>query len=1130
MKAISWIPFLFLFIGLQQTLVAQGTSVAIIADVKFKFNLESEISRLAADIESDLSTHVIIHGVDEGFATPESIRAYIKNLYRTQGLRGTILIGDIPAAKYGDFMSYAPFLTDAFYEDLDDDCWADPDGNGIYNISLDENGDGTDEYLLKAYIGEHNREVWSGRLTPPRSIPLADRVELLKRYLDRDHLYRTGVISYARGLIYSETVSSDDSATIVARAEQIFEGSWLYHKEQGDTLIQCQAADPVSQKDRWLDALGDSVEYAFINVHGTPTNQWFGGSSLLYYSDYRDAPVNACVVDLASCSNGDFSDPDYLAGWVLFGGASLIVKANTTVVGQVGTPRPDPDQRLLSLGQTFGDLGLAYVLSNDPGVLFGDPTLRLRSRGTGPVLEYDTSATVLPTETVQSVPTQYQGGLVRLTNRGDQPVQTYLRIVSLTSINGRRPDIQCSFSLPEFKESFVFDTPLVLQPGQSILTPLTFSYEAATPGDTTGAMAYLGTFRAKACFYTDSPSSPFFWLSFEKTVTPLVPGMPNLSVPANNAVSQAVSLALIWNRSAWGSTYHIQLSTDPHFGYFIVNDSSVVDTVRQVVGLAHSTIYYWRVRAENTAGSSAFSTAWSFTTAPITISTGNLQVSVSDAENWGQPGVNARVVLYNDSGVQVAEGQANASSMVTFSGVPEGTGYYYRVYYNRTTAWGEQFWGEKTGITINANQTTYDTHTHNTPYMPGLSVYLDGTNELLPDSAMRIVQPGTRLRIELQIKNPAYDGAQTVSAYGGLYLDRDKVAPYDVNLTTNPQSYTVGTTKNVIFYYDAPAMPGSYYLSVGAFASSSRYPTALTDASGWHDPAFSVVQAPAVPLLASPADRSTNLPTSLALKWQSVVAALAYHVQLASDSTFTSGVILNDSTIVDTSHASGQLAYSTMYFWRVRAKTSEGMSAFSLPWRFKTLLPLPTQVQLTSPAAGTSANVNTVGFVWRKASPEVTRYWFEMASDSQYVFKTCDSTVVDTFYVRQNLANGTYWWRVKAYNTSGWGVFSESRRLSVLTTDVKDLNNIPTEYVLLQNYPNPFNPSTRIAYGLAANVHVKLTVMNMLGEEVATLVQGEQEAGYHEVRFDASGLSSGVYLYRMQAGSYVETRKLLLVR
>ena len=77
---------------------------------------------------------------------------------------------------------------------------------------------------------------------------------------------------------------------------------------------------------------------------------------------------------------------------------------------------------------------------------------------------------------------------------------------------------------------------------------------------------------------------------------------------------------------------------------------------------------------------------------------------------------------------------------------------------------------------------------------------------------------------------------------------------------------------------------------------------------------------------------------------------------------------------------------------------------------------------------------------------------------------------------------------------------------------------------------NPFNPSTTIRFGLPAPTHVLLTVFNTLGQQVAQLVNEEAEAGYHEVKFEASGISSGVYLYRMQSGSYVETKKLLLVR
>jgi hypothetical protein len=88
----------------------------------------------------------------------------------------------------------------------------------------------------------------------------------------------------------------------------------------------------------------------------------------------------------------------------------------------------------------------------------------------------------------------------------------------------------------------------------------------------------------------------------------------------------------------------------------------------------------------------------------------------------------------------------------------------------------------------------------------------------------------------------------------------------------------------------------------------------------------------------------------------------------------------------------------------------------------------------------------------------------------------------------------------------------------------------PVEFRLCQNYPNPFNPSTTIRYELPVRSVVELTVQNTLGQHVRELVSGEVEAGYHEATFDASGLSSGVYFYRLRAGDFVQTRKLAVIR
>jgi hypothetical protein len=120
----------------------------------------------------------------------------------------------------------------------------------------------------------------------------------------------------------------------------------------------------------------------------------------------------------------------------------------------------------------------------------------------------------------------------------------------------------------------------------------------------------------------------------------------------------------------------------------------------------------------------------------------------------------------------------------------------------------------------------------------------------------------------------------------------------------------------------------------------------------------------------------------------------------------------------------------------------------------------------------------------------------------------------------------------KPYVFAGaWGGGVWKRPMSDMVTSADDaLVNRPRAVVLAQNYPNPFNPSTTIHFEIPVEVHVALKVYNTLGQEIVVVVDEVKTAGTYDMRVDASALATGAYFYRLQAGDYIQTRKLLLIK
>ena len=146
------------------------------------------------------------------------------------------------------------------------------------------------------------------------------------------------------------------------------------------------------------------------------------------------------------------------------------------------------------------------------------------------------------------------------------------------------------------------------------------------------------------------------------------------------------------------------------------------------------------------------------------------------------------------------------------------------------------------------------------------------------------------------------------------------------------------------------------------------------------------------------------------------------------------------------------------------------------------------------------------------------------------VWRTTDGGVnwINSFNGTQNLYSVYF-----VNENIGWTVGEDGIILKTTdggTTFLEEKSEIPIENILSQNYPNPFNPVTTIAYEIQQTAFVTLKVYDILGREVATLVNDEKSSGSYEIQFSAEELTSGIYFYQLKAGEYSETKKMILLK
>jgi hypothetical protein len=320
-----------------------------------------------------------------------------------------------------------------------------------------------------------------------------------------------------------------------------------------------------------------------------------------------------------------------------------------------------------------------------------------------------------------------------------------------------------------------------------------------------------------------------------------------------------------------------------------------------------------------------------------------------------------------------------------------------------------------------------------------------------------------------------------------------------------------------------PGGSGPYYFVVTALDRN------------WNESSMSTVlqiQSPQIPVQVFPANSQNNLTDTIQFKWNTANLASYYSIQISSDPNFTQGFVVNGTITQDTSITVAKFAGQTAYYWRLFSKNAGGSSGYSQTFTFTT--GFPAAPQPAYPPHGTTNLPLTIDLKWLN-NPFTQTYNLQLANSSTFNEQTIlvdVKNLSDTSYTVSNLENNKiYFWRIAGVNQYGTSLWSSNFGFRTeAAVGVEYEEEIPSEYNLAQNYPNPFNPSTRISFALPNSGYTTLRIYDALGNQVAEILNDDLPAGKFTINFDASDLSSGMYIYILRSGDVMMSKKMVLVK
>ncbi|MFH0736181.1 MAG: FlgD immunoglobulin-like domain containing protein [bacterium] len=604
--------------------------------------------------------------------------------------------------------------------------------------------------------------------------------------------------------------------------------------------------------------------------------------------------------------------------------------------------------------------------------------------------------------------------------------------------------------------------------------------------------------------------------SFTIQVPGFVSLMPNLSHPIGGTTIYGSSTTLYWYLLAAGTglTYDIEINTTGTFTG-TATYTGISNLYYEINGLVPGGSYYWKVRSFNGSQYSDWSELGTFvingsTTPALPVPSwpigGNMVYSTSPTLYWYlneyAVGLTYQVELNTTNtftGTPTIDGLT--SLYHTFTGLTAGETYYWKVRsFNGTTpsewslAESFEIYGQ---VSVTASVPVPSNPISGTTVYtqaPTLSWYLNGPGE------------GLKYEVEINTTN-VFSGTATFTNISDLN--------YELSGLTLGQTY----------YWKVRSYIGTTY-------------------SDWSSAEYFVVVGTSgspVPVLSWPVGGATTYSTSQNLFWyvNASGVGLTYQIELSATSTFTGTPTFIG--ITNTSFELSGLTEGQTVYWRVRSfdgVTPSSWSAYEYFVVYSSSAPLmPIS---GSPASGVIINTNSPTISWALPAPNAgLTYELEISTSPDMSGSVLVNNLIRPQTNVTNLENNSnYYWRVRS-KTSNGNYSNYSNIVSFNTgddiTSVEDVNIVPSDFYMTQNYPNPFNPNTNIKFGLPNAGNVKIIIYNALGQEIKTLINKELNAGTYNLMWNGqneSGIKvpSGVYLYRIISGNFIDTKKMILIK